>query len=219
MMGDVSASETPLGTTGFSDSTVINGSPSPDGDSEVFCHHDGSLEGGFCWQYDGVVPPDYGAWAECYEGAPWISEVHFYFTQTGYYVGQAMDVYIWEDDGFGLPGAVSGAQIGVLPGPIDFWPTITLVEIDFPLEAPESHWIGFWGNWPGEICGWFLVADQDGFPGCSATKIAPGIGYPTGWQDPNIVFDQITSLGICKCAAEGPTASSQTTWGRIKSLY
>lgn len=221
MTGVVCASEEPLGTTGSSESTIINGPPSTDGDCEVFCHHDDSLEGGFCWQFGGAAPPDYGAWAECYEGAVWIREIHLYFTQTGYYTGQTMDVYIWEDDGTGLPGAVAGAQLGVSPGPIDFWPTITRVELDFSLEAPESHWIGFWGNWPDEVCAWYIMADQDGFPGCPATKIAPGIGYPTGWNDPNIIpaFYPITSMGICKCATEEPTPTAKATWGRIKSMY
>jgi hypothetical protein len=187
----------------------------------VFCTHDNSLEGGVCWQYGGIAPPDYGAWAECYQGNEWISEVHFYFTQTGYYVGQTMDVYIWQDDGFGLPGDVAAAQFGVSPGPIGMWPEITVVVLDFPYHVPEWHWIGFWGEWFDQQCGWFLMADEDGFSGCPATKIAPGIGYPTGWQHTSVVptFAMIQSLGICKCAMEGPTPTSQTTWGRIKSLH
>lgn len=206
---------------GHNQNTTIIEAPTPDGDCDnLSCNWDGSVENGYCWQFEGVASPDYGAWAECY-GNYSICEAHFYFTQTGYYIGQTLDVYAWEyDSDSGCPGNVLCASMGLQPGPIAFWPECSAHKFPLNCDTGGLHYIGFWGNWPGLQCGWFICADEDGGElGCPVTKFAPGIGYPTGWGPPYLVgIFQVRSLGICEWTP-GPTLVQKSTWGRIKAMY
>jgi hypothetical protein len=191
---------------------------------------DGDFENGYCWRFAGVIPPDYGSWAECHE-SDFICGVQFLLTQTGYYIGQTMDVYVWESaaDGNPPPGPDPGNIICVLtnvePGAIAFWPDISAHNVKVCCETGGSHFVGYWPNWSMEGCGWFIASDEDGpGEGCPRTKIAPGIGYPTGWSHPNIVgtFGGCKDLGIRVFSGSGdcpPTPSRPSTWGRIKALY
>jgi hypothetical protein len=222
MAGATYAADEPSGSTGYSENTIIIEAPgTDDDDDELLSKWDGSAENAYCWQFAGVDEPDYGAWAECYEGRCAVHQWHFYFTQTGYYIGQSADFTLW-DDGGGIPGNVIQI-VRTPPGPIPFWPDVGAIKI--PLEPPEyvdfTWYVGFWPVWPGEGCGWFVAADEDGFPGCRLTKIAPGIGYETGWVDCTVVgpFVECQSLGICVWIKEEPTPSKESTWGQIKTLF
>lgn len=216
----LSEAEEPFATLGFTRSTTIVEGPGPDEDcpGELVCNWDGTVENAYCWQFGGVVPPDYGAFAECYDH-PYVCAAHFYFTGSGYYIGLTMDVYVWEGNDSDGPGAVICSLIGVLPGPIAFWPSCSMHTFDVNCETGGEHFVGFWGDWPGEPCGWFICADEDGFEGCSWTKIAPGIGYPTGWQHLDVVPLFSGTPGICEWYLDEPTPARDTTWGRIKGLY
>ena len=88
-----------------------------------------------------------------------------------------------------------------------------------------------WPNWPGQQAEWFLAADTS-YPGNPSTNYAPGIGYPTGWNPPNIVWPgpernraggggraPITAFGIGAWGREEGTPAVATTWGRVKGLY
>lgn len=235
MMGLVLA---PLGASaepeslGYNDQTEIVPNP---GDQD-FCpgtvflqNDDGTFENAYAWRFGGVVPPDYGSWAECYD-ADFVCGVEFMLTQTGYYIGQDMDVYVWESDPDGSPppgpdpGNVICVISGVLPGPVAIWPEISTHEIQVCCVAGGEHFVGYWPNWPGSFAGWYIASDENG-PGlgCPRMKVAPGIGYPTGWHHPSLspVFD-CKDLGIREYSGLGdcePTAKQSTTWGRIKSLY
>jgi hypothetical protein len=224
LIGTASAADEPFGQTGFSDNTTIIEAPGPDEEgSYILQNWDGSAENGYCWQFAGVVEPDYGAWAECYISTfVVIQQWHHYFTQTGYYIGQQADFYLWDDAG-GIPGNVIQV-VRTAPGPIPFWPEVGAIKIplDPPIKVEVPVWyVGFWPVWPGESCGWFVAADEDGFPGCRLTKIAPGIGYPTGWQDCTIVgtFAGCQSLGLGAWVKDQPTPSQGSTWGQIKALF
>jgi hypothetical protein len=193
--------------------------------TELLENGDGSYECAYAWQLPGVQPPDYGSWAECYD-SEFVCGIQFLFVQLGYYDGETMDVYVWEDDGMpppdNNPGNVICAVMDVDPGPPVLWPYFSTHDVQVCCATGGAHFIGFWGNWPGEIAAWFVGADCDGGGGCPRTKIAPGIGYPTGWAHPNVVpsFD-IEDLGIREFSGVGdcsPTTVRQTTWGRIKAL-
>jgi hypothetical protein len=216
-------------STGYSDNTSII---TQDGD---FCpgavlvqNDDGTVENGYAWSFGGVVPPDFGAWAECYE-ADYVCGIQFGLTQTGYYMGQTMDVYVWEDDGAAppdnMPGNTLCAVLDVAPGPIALWPDVSIHDVQICCETPGRHFVGFWGNWPMQQAAWFIACDENGPPaGCPSTNIAPGIGYPTGWNRVHVVptFDDCKALLIREYAGEGdcaPTPAESTTWGRIKALY
>ena len=59
--------------------------------------------------------------------------------------------------------------------------------------------------------------------------MAPGIGYPTGWQDPTLVWGDTRSMfigvsfsrdpsGIEEFPEEAPPTESPT-WGQIKAIF
>lgn len=198
--------------------------------AELLSPDDGDFENGYCWRTGGVVPPDYGSFAECHD-SQFVCGVQFLFTQTGYYIGQTMDVYVWgfDDGGDPPPGPDPGNVICVVrdvsPGPIAYWPSASTHNVQVCCETDGFHFAGYWGNWPGHSCGWFIASDEDGpGGGCPRTKIAPGIGYDTGWQPLSAVptFAGCRGMAIREFAGLGdcqPTPAGETTWGRIKSLY
>jgi hypothetical protein len=229
LTGSALAADEPFGSTGYSENTtIIEASPTPD-DGEgcpgdlIMCWT-GFVDNGYCWQFGGVVEPDYGSWAECYMDDKWfICELHLYFTQTGYYMGQTCDVYVWENDpGTGYPGNVAWVAAGQSPGPIAFWPSCSAHKFGPVKIHLTNFWVGFWPGWPGDVCGWYICAEETGIPGicCPVTKFAPGIGYPTGWGPVNLVpIFQPTGMGIGFWGFIVVTPTEEVTWGQIKSLY
>jgi hypothetical protein len=217
----VSAAENSV-ALGFSRNTTIISAPTPDSECALAQQDDGTFENGYAWAYAGVAEPDYGSWAECYDNA-FVCTVNLFLTDVGYYMGQSCDVYVWEDAG-GNPGNVLFVLNGFVPGQPAFWPDISEHVADVNFCANGPHFVGFWPNWPGQLLGWFIASDENGLGmGCPRTKIAPGIGYPTGWQHPNVVstFGACLDLGIRETYLTScePTATEETTWGKIKALY
>ena len=161
-------------------------------------NHNGSFENGYAWQYDGVVPPYYGCFGEAYDlGAVTVHCGAYWLTQIGYFTGQRADCYVWEGGVTRPPGAVVGVVTGVLFSGIAYWPSISQHDVDLNIDVTGEFTVGYWGNWPGSgPCGWYVAADLDGEQGHPWTNIAPGIGYPTGWQDPSIVWGYTPALGI-----------------------
>jgi hypothetical protein len=180
---------------------------------------DDSYENGYTWQYDAVVAPYYGAFAECYAFHGVICSVVTDLTQIGGQNCQVMDVYVWRDAA-GVPGAVLYTR-QVEPGPVAFWPEVSRHTFWVQYyESSDVAWAGFWGAWPGGPSGWFVAADTNGFGGCPSTNIAPGIGYPTGWNNVSIVWGPTQALGIGAEVMDGdPVPSIETSWGHIKSLF
>ncbi len=64
-----------------------------------------------------------------------------------------------------------------------------------------------------------MAADLNGPGGCPFTCIAPGIGYPTGWQDVDTVFGPTRAVGIGTWVREPPTPVQEKSWGAVKALY
>lgn len=219
-------------STGFSGNTTIidNGTDQDICPGAVLLQNDdGSFENGYTWRSGGQVPPEYGSFAEGYE-SDFVCGIQFHFTQVGYFMGQSMNVFVWEwdDDGNPPPGPDPGNVIclipGIVPGPIAFWPEISAHDVQVCCDVDGGHFVGYWGDWPGMQNGWFIAADEDGFEGLPRNKIAPGIGYETGWQHVNVVgpFSNCKSLGIREYAGIGdcePSPAQPTTWGMIKALY
>ncbi len=177
-------------------------------------NHDGSFENAYTWVFGGVGEPEFGAFAERFEGLAYLCEIQFYLTQIGNQAGQTMDVFIWQDDGTGNPGNVLLHIPNLDPGPIDVWPAVTRFDLPISLTVDGDWWIGWWGNWPGEQAGWLIAADENGPGGEPRTKIAPGIGYPTGWDHPGFIpsWSNARSLGIqIGLGEEGQDVDSQ--WG------
>ncbi|MBD3335038.1 MAG: hypothetical protein GF355_05940 [Candidatus Eisenbacteria bacterium] len=191
---------------------------------------DGSFENGYSWRFGGVVPPEYGAWAECYD-AEYVCGVELMLTQDGYFGEQDMDVYVWDASSEGNPppgpdpANVLCVLPGIIPDPPAMWPDVSAHDYQVCCLTEGQHFVGYWPNWPGAGVGWYVAADE--IPpevGCPRTKIAPGIGYTTGWNHPNVVatFSGCRNLGLREYSGLGdcqPTAAQPTSWGRIKSLY
>ncbi len=160
-------------------------------------HHDGSFENGVCWSYAGSVPPYYGAFGEAFDLGP--ARIHgaaFWATHTGDFHGQPTDVYIWEGGITGQPGAVLCLVPGVVYDNVPIWPSVGQNDVDIECTTSGAFTVGCWADFSAIACPWYLAADEDGFDGYPWTCIAPGIGYPTGWQDPSLVWGPIQSLGI-----------------------
>jgi hypothetical protein len=206
---------------GYGTETVILG-PGPDACAAgtLFATHDGTFENGYAWRNGGVVPPYYGAFGEGYDlgegivycGAYWLS------TLPGYFYDQTADCYVWEGGVDTAPDAVLGVVTGVAFGNIPNWPAIGQNDVDLNIWVHGPFTIGYWGNWPGALCGWFCAADLNGPAGHPWTCIAPGIGYPTGWADPSIVWGATRSMG-CGGYFEQGIPVEPATWGALKSLF
>ena len=181
---------------------------------------DASYENGYAWAYDGVVPPDYGAFAEKYFTPNFVvCSIVLDLTTVGDNPDTA-DLYVWEDQN-GAPGAVLATMTGYSPGAIAFWPSVSrhVASIDLHCESVPVTWIGYWGNWPGRDPAWFVGADLDGFGGFPFANIAPGIGYPTGWNNVSVVWGPTQALGIGAEFDVCETPTRTMTWGAIKGLF
>ena len=186
----------PSASTGLG-SGMVESIQGEGGCADLFFHADGTYENGYAWQYGGIVAPYYGAFAECYAGPMLVCGAAFDLTQTGNASGRVMDVYVW-DDNAGSPGAVNCVVTGVDPGTVGFWPSLSRHVVDLPnCNVGDDFWVGYWGAWPNVLSGWFVGADVDGpVASCPFTNIAPGVGYPTGWQHAEIVWGPTQSIGI-----------------------
>jgi hypothetical protein len=218
IVGAAAAQAAEYAETGYrTDTTLFD--PGDGGCGTLVFNADGTYENGFAWRYGGIVPPDYGAFAECYFGLTKLCSAVYDLSTTGTQAGQSMDIIIYCDAG-GTPGPVAYTT-SVVPGPIAFWPSISrhTFTIDADLCDCDAWWVGYWGNWPGEIQGWFIGADLDGFGGCPYTNIAPGIGFPTGWNHVSVVWGPTQAIGIGAETTPCLIPVIETTWGQIKDLY
>jgi len=223
----VAASASNFVSLGYSDQTVILDS-NPyvcDHIYGVTHNHDG-FESCYGWWYGGVVPPYYGAWGEGYDlgagtvlcGVFWVS------TLPGMYYGQSTDCYVWEGGVHGPPDAVLGVVTGIVFDHVPLWPTIGLNEVEMNVGVGHEFTVGLWGNWPNARYGYLIAVDLNGPGGYPWTCVAPGIGYPTGWNDPSILWGptQSTGCGVVfrptppQTVPDGDTAP---TWGSIKTLF
>lgn len=186
----------------------------------LVCNHDHTFENGCTWQYGGVVPPYYGAFAEGFDlGETTLRCVVLWITQIDLYAGGPCDVYVWDGGCPDAPGAVLSVTPDVDPGPPAYWPDTSRHDIDIPdLVVDGSFAVGYWGAWPGAMTQWFVTADLDGPGGHPWTYIAPGTGFPMHWRDPSVVWGPIESLGL-GCLHGEVTRVEGQTWGAIKGLF
>lgn len=207
------------GSVGPGHGVILPGSDDNPCNGTLAINFDGSAENGYCWQYGGVVPPYYGAFAECYDdGGLGVCGVQLLLTGIGYPCGPC-DLYVWDDAG-GLPGNVMTMTSGANPCPVATWPSISTHDFAIgPGGGGGLCWVGYWANFSGQPCGYFVAADTNGFGGCPFTNIAPGIGYPTGWNNVSAVWGPTQAIGIGAWLGQDippPNPTVETSWGRIK---
>jgi hypothetical protein len=170
--------------------------------------------------YPGVSPPYYGAWAEAYDlGSVTVECGVYWFTQTAYMHPEPTDIYIWDGGVEGPPGSVLCMVPDVTGIQIAFWPSCAQNEIEIGCCVAADFTVGYWvPPWGGD-CPYYCCADENGTGGHPWTCIAPGLGYPTGWQHPDVVYPDCVSMGIGVTVTEDPSPAESETWGAIKSLY
>ncbi|MBK8232709.1 MAG: hypothetical protein IPK72_19530 [Candidatus Eisenbacteria bacterium] len=176
---------------------------------------DGSYETAYCPRPELLVPPDYGAFAERYSGSWEVVGIAFELSQIGIWAGTAYDLLVWQDDGMGAPGQVVYIQyISVGDSPA-YWPSCRHYEYAFPNGCCVSGdwWIGLWSHY--DDCLSYLCSDLTGGAGTtSMIKIPPGLEWPEGWQDVDLVFGPTHALGIGALVEEcAPTPVESRTWG------
>jgi hypothetical protein len=217
----VAAGAANFGSLGYSEETTIVGPGTDACATGVLIHnHDGSFESAYMWQYAGNRPPYYGAFGESYDlGAGTVSCGVFWLTAVpGDFWTFFTDCYIWEGGTDNSPGAVVGVVADVVFSNIPYWPSVGQndVEMNIPVTGPFT--VGYWPDWLGITADWFCAADENGPGGHPWTCIAPGMGYPSGWQDPAIVWPNARSMG-CGVYFEQGTPIESETWGAVKALF
>ncbi len=180
---------------------------------------DGTWENGYTWaQWWHSDESDIGAFAECFSGSGEVCAVHCWLTDTGAMWWDAIDIFVWADDG-GRPGSILSVTLNIETTPSPVWPAVT--EYALPLAQPccvDGTW---WAGYRGDYVNQFIAADLDGpGPGCPMTSVPPGVGLPEGWQPVPDVLGPVQALGIGAeirdCLA---TPVRPETWGRVKSLF
>ena len=194
--------------------------------SGLALNHDGSTESGFTWTYLGIQEPDYGALAEGYPASSGgiVCGIELmlsrWATMNG--VGE-IDLYVWEyDTDADDPGSVLAVTTAVPVSGVAYWPGISTVDLDCQdaVVTEAGFFVGYWPRSFEGVEGQFGCAiDEDGFGGIPCMNIAPGIGYPTGWQHPPVAGYQVQAFGIGGWRGGGATPVEKTTWGRIKAMY
>ncbi len=216
---------------GPGESVLIPGGPDRHRHRDVLQHHDGSFEDAFCFQMSGVVPPFYGAFAEAFPARSemtFIDEALLWVTQVGAWSGQPLDLYLWDGGVSGPPGEVRHHLTGLGLETVPQWPEVAENGLMMAVPLPEGDFsIGYWADFSTSACGWYVAADRDGPGGYPWVNIAPGIGFPTGWNHPEVLWPPpVAALGIGASLVvkdlsveESDPAAHPPTWGRIKALY
>jgi hypothetical protein len=207
---------------GYSDETTIIGPGTDACASGVLIHnHDGSFENGYAWRYGGQTAPYYGAFGEGYDvGAGTVSCAAFWLSDLipDFWENPAADCYIWEGGTESPPDAVLGIVTADAFNPMGVWPSITQFDVEMNMSVAGPFTIGYWGHWPSSGAEWCCAADENGPGGHPWTCIAPGIGYPSGWQDPAVVWPDARSMGIGVYFEQATPVESET-WGAVKALF
>ncbi len=205
-------------STGYSAETTIVGSGADACAHGDLIHNHGSFQSCYCWQFGGIVPPYYGAFAEGYDLGPGcVFCGAFWLTQLGYFNGKPADLYVWEGDN--PPGAVVGMIAGHVFQNIAIWNSISQHDADMNIRVYGPFSIGYWADFSNETCQWFVAVDQEGAGGMPWTCVAPGIGYPAGWNNPSTIWGPTQSLGLGVWFGEGGSPVETQTWGSIKALF
>ncbi len=144
----------------------------------------------------GIEEPDWGSFAEGYSclttGA--VCGIEAVFTRALDWSGSgSIDLYAWGHDvASDDPGNVLSLVVAAPVSGVDYWPYVSALDFAVPpTEVPgQGFFVGCWPRshylHPTQFTPCF---DADGPGGVPRTKIVPGIGYPTGRQDVNVVFE------------------------------
>jgi hypothetical protein len=224
------------GSLGWSRESVTLADEEPQPPRELRYDHDGTFEDAFCFQLGGVAPPYYGAFAEAFAGRRedyLIHDIVLWVTQVGDWGGEPLDLYVWEGGMSGPPGLVLYHGSGRTLASVPMWPLVAENRLRLASPLPDGDFaVGYWADFAGEACTWYVAADRTGEPGHPWVNVAPGIGFPTGWHHPEVLWPPpVRSLGIGVVVVPFGTGVAErdpegdlrgepviSTWGQIKEL-
>jgi len=193
--------------------------PARDCPGELYVNHDSTFENGYAWDY-GVAPPDWGSFAEGYDlGAGIVTCGVYWVTQIGHYHGQPIDCYIWEGGVSRPPGTVVLMLTGVVLDNVPFWPEVGQSNVEMDLAVAAEFSVGYWPAHYQEMAFFYVAADENGPGGHPWAKFMPGMGYPSGWQHPRMLWGNTQSLGLGAYFVETCSPIEASTWGAIKQLF
>jgi hypothetical protein len=208
-----------FGSLGHREDTIIHDGARECSGALVY-NHDFSFENGYCWSGDGIAPPYYGAIAEGFDlGSVTVECGVFWLTTTHFPYPPPADVYIWDGGVEGAPGDVLCMISGVDFRNIPLWPSCGQNEVEIECCVHGDFTIGYWVDFSEMWCDYYCCADESGTIGYPWMCIMPGIGYPGGWQHPNVVWPDCSSMGIGVTVTEDPSLVESWTWGGIRSLF
>jgi hypothetical protein len=144
--------------------------------------------------------------------------VYWLTTLPDFWFDPPADCYVWDGGVDSTPGAVLAVFTGVSFSAIPPWPTVRQYDVAMDVSVTGPFTIGVWPEWLEGMIDYFFAADENGPRGHPWTCIAPGIGYPSGWQDPSLVWPGARSMG-CGVYFEHGTPAETETWGSIKALF
>ena len=141
-------------------------------------------------------------------------------TGTGFGGQYHISAYVW-DDADGAPGVVLAVRSGFWINGSAFWPATSryVVSLTTPPCVQGKYWVGERPEAAPEGYFEYVAADLNGPAGCPMTNIAPGQGYPSGWQDVAVRFGPTAAMGLGAQVLDcPPTPVQNSTWGRVKAL-
>ncbi len=205
---------------GYSEDTVIQSAGRYECTGARVYNHDDSFENGYCWEGAPSTPPYYGAWGEAYDlGEVTVECGVYWFTAAPGSFTQWIDIYIWDGGLQGPPGNVLYVASGVPVQNVPYWPAIGACNLEIGCCVNGDFTVGYWDDRSQTLCELFCAADENGSGGYPWTCIAPGTGYPSGWQHPNVVHPNCVSMGIGVTVTSTPSPAESQTWGAIKSTF
>ncbi|MBD3236627.1 MAG: hypothetical protein GF330_07980 [Candidatus Eisenbacteria bacterium] len=110
---------------------------------------------------------------------------------------------------------IFGVELDNLP----YWPDCGQNDVPVDCCVLGEFTVGWWADFTEQPLQWCICADEDGPGGYPWTCVMPGLGYPTGWNHPEVVFGTCQSLLIGAYFAEDPSQLASPSWGRIKALF
>lgn len=203
---------------------------------QSYYNHDNSFEDALCCRLQACVPPYGGAFAEAFSpplSVTHICEIILWVTETGFWTPQPVDLYIWEGGLTEGPGSVVHVETGLVMSNVPTWPTIGENSFTINIPVPPGPFAaGYWADFSQDFCAWYVACDRDGSGGQPWVNIPPGLGYPSGWQHPVVVWQNplnALGIGVSYIDLSGgvmeepywdpPPADPRWTWGRIKALF
>jgi hypothetical protein len=185
---------------------------------EIFVHHDGSFETGYSWA-GWFLPAPYGSFGEGYDLGPGVINCAAYWlTAMPPWGGLSADLYVWEGGVTREPAEVIALITGVYLSNTPYWPSVAENDYRMDVRVQGEFTVGYRDRQDLDAS-IFTAADSDGPSGHPWTYVPPDQGWPSGWQDPSVVWEPTSSLGIGVYFTRDATPAPATTWGAVKALF